>query len=54
MEMNTQRIRMAVMLLLSVLLAPLTSSAQDVTISPTTGTILAALTGGSEGGSQRG
>ncbi len=54
MEMNTQRIRMAVMLLLSVLLAPLTSSAQDVTISPTTGTILAALTGGSEGGSERG
>ncbi len=42
------------MLLLSVLLAPLTSSAQDVTISPTTGTILAALTGGDEGGSQRG
>ena len=43
MKMNTQRIRMAVMLLLGVLLAPLSLQAQDVTVRANNGNCLPAV-----------
>ncbi|MBP5513201.1 MAG: hypothetical protein J6Y04_00250 [Bacteroidaceae bacterium] len=46
--MNTQKIRMAVMLLLCVLLAPLSLQAQNVTVHPGNGNMLPALKSGEE------
>ena len=46
MKMNTQKIRMAVMLLLCVLLAPLSLQAQNVTVHPGNGSMMPALKSG--------
>ena len=46
MKMSTQKIRMAVMLLLCVLLAPLSLQAQNVTVHPGNGSMMPALKSG--------